>query len=82
MEDNTISGKEYVGGISGYLSYCRHIISKNNNINGTNYVGGIAGQAFTAYDLEVTNLNLQSTGNYTGGLLDLHTMLEKLTMLM
>lgn len=68
MEDNTISGKEYVGGISGYLSYCRHIISKNNNINGTNYVGGIAGQAFTAYDLEVTNLNLQSTGNYTGGL--------------
>ena len=68
MEDNTISGKEYVGGISGYLSYCRHIISKNNNINGTNYVGGIAGQAFTAYDLEVTNLNLQSTGNYAGGL--------------
>ena len=68
MEDNTISGKEYVGGISGYLSYCRHIISKNNNINGTNYVGGIAGQALTAYDLEVTNLNLQSTGNYAGGL--------------
>ena len=68
MEDNTISGKEYVGGISGYLSYCRHIISKNNNTNGTNYVGGIAGQAFTAYDLEVTNLNLQSTGNYAGGL--------------
>lgn len=68
MEDNTISGKEYVGGISGYLRYCRHIISKNNNINGTNYVGGIAGQAFTAYDLEVTNLNLQSTGNYAGGL--------------
>ncbi len=68
MEDNTISGKEYVGDISGYLSYCRHIISKNNNINGTNYVGGIAGQAITAYDLEVTNLNLQSTGNYAGGL--------------
>ena len=68
MEDNTISGKEYVGGISGYLSYCRHIISKNNNVSGTNYVGGIAGQAFTAYDLEVTNLNLQSTGNYAGGL--------------
>jgi len=68
MEGNTISGKEYVGGVAGYLGYCRHIISKNTNVNGTNYVGGIAGQACTAYDLEVTNLNLQSTGNYAGGL--------------
>jgi len=68
MDGNTISGKEYVGGVAGYLSYCRHIISNDNNIIGTNYVGGIAGQAFTAYDLAVTNLNLQSNGNYAGGL--------------
>ena len=68
MTGNTISGKQYVGGVAGYLRYCRHIISQDNNISGTDNVGGIAGQAYTAYDMEITNMNLQSTGNYTGGL--------------
>ena len=76
LEDITIEGKGYLGGLVGYINIndeVKNITGKSININGTgNIVGGIVGHQ-SGNEIIIDNISLdnaQITGlDYTGGIL-------------
>ena len=68
IENTTVTGKNYVGGLAGYSKgNIINVIVENTTINGTDYVGGIVGYGGKVNDSTASN-NIVNGTNYVGGL--------------
>lgn len=69
-ETSRIEGKNYIGGIAGYIQGATTITGSSNaaSINGTTVVGGIAGKGINASITDCINEGKISGGNETGGI--------------
>jgi len=72
VNESTIVGNSYVGGISGVCSLLYDVKFLNGNVEAIgNYVGGILGEQInlgTLYDCHVIESNISSTGDNVAGL--------------
>ena len=72
VNESTIVGNSYVGGISGVCSLLYDVKFLNGNVEAIgNYVGGILGEQTnvkTLYDCHVIESNISSTGDNVAGL--------------
>ena len=72
VNESTIVGNSYVGGIGGVCSLLYDVKFLNGNVEAIgNYVGGILGEqtnAETSYDCHVIESNISSTGDNVAGL--------------
>ena len=72
IENATISGKTYVGGILGY-GRIYYLQANNVNVEGTYYIGGISGYAFTNNGWSnISNSEINGTESYIGGIAGYH----------
>lgn len=76
LDNNYISGNDYVGGVSGYSGYERHIEVQETTVKGNNFVGGISGYSSLIYDAKFLNSDVEGIGNYVGGILGMQINVE------
>ena len=76
IENSNITGRSYVGGIFGYLSYSGNIENlKTNNLEiyGNSYVGGVVGRVYASSvnaifcNIQTISTTMNCTGSYIGG---------------
>ncbi len=76
INNSNITGKDYVGGLFGYVQYgsLKNLETNKTNISGSSYVGGISGYFnstdgnYYRYYFQINSSTINGSGYYIGGI--------------